>query len=395
MGSQAQYLSAAAVLFLVLFGNNAPTPLYPIWQQEFDLSTAAITGIHSTYPLGTILGLLYGGKLADQVGRRPILLIAMLCGIAGAGLLLLSESLTPLLAARLLNGVATGLASGPVVAAMVELEPYGNHARASWAGALITMVSASCGMFAATMIVWIAGMQLALALPFLIQLGLYGLAFILVVRLRETLPARSQKRWREADFAPRTIAIPAAVRVEFGIAAGTAFASWGLVGLWLGMAPTLVAVSLGTADIVHGGIAASIVLACSGATQIASYKLIDRISIVAGLVLTILALGAMAVFLAYPQLLTLYLAALLSGIGQGLAWQGSVRLINRISPVDQRAEAISALYIVVYAGVMLIFGVGLLADQVGVMEAVASLLVTLAILCAVIVWAGSKDRLGP
>jgi MFS family permease len=390
-GSQAKYIAAGAILFLVLFGNNAPTPLYPLWQQEFHLSTAATTGIHSAYPLGTILGLLFGGKLADQVGRRPILLVAAICGIVGATLLLLSHSLLPLLAARILNGVATGLASGPVVAAMVELETSGNHARASWAGALITTVAASCGMFVATMIVRTApAIELALTLPFILQIALYVLALVLVLKLRETLPQEWRKPWSQADFSPRAIAIPAAIRAEFRFAAGAAFTSWALVGLWLGMAPTLVMARLGSEHLVHGGIAASLMLASAGATQIVSSRLVDRRSIFIGMAVIVIALAAIALFIARPFLPTLYLAALLTGIGQGLAWLGSARLINRISPPEQRAEAVSALYIIVYAGVMLIFCVGLLADQLSLERAVVLLLVTLAVLTAATLFAGAR-----
>lgn len=381
--SQLQFLAASAVLFLVLFGNNAPTPLYPIWQQEFGLSTTATTAIHSAYPFGTIVGLLFGGKIADQIGRRPIIFIACLSGMAAAAIPLGFDTLFPLLLARFLNGIATGLASGPVVAVMVEAEPSGDHARASWGGALITMLAASCGMFLATMIVRYApSVELALTIPFLFQFLFYVGSLALVLYLHETLKPEWRKSWRNADLTPRAVGIPPEIRRDFGIAALVAFTTWSLVGFWLGMGPTIVAARIGTGELVHGGIAASIMLALAGITQLAFYRIPDRRSLMVGISLVALAIVAVGLFMLQPHLPLLYLAAVLTGVAHGLAWQGSARLVNRISPVDQRAETVSTLYIVVYGGVMFIFGVGLMADIVGIVNAVLGLMVLLGLLSA-------------
>src|ERR1700754_57637 len=83
LSPQGQYIAAAFVLFLILFGGNLPTALYPAWQQQFGLSTGTITGVYAVYPAGVVLGLLFGGRLADQLGRRPILAVAAFASILG------------------------------------------------------------------------------------------------------------------------------------------------------------------------------------------------------------------------------------------------------------------------------------------------------------------------
>jgi MFS family permease len=114
------------VLFLVLFGGNLPTPFYPLWQQQFGLSTGTITGVYAIYPAGVVLGLLFGGRLADQLGRRPILALAALASILGEACFIMAGSVALLFAGRLINGCAIGLLSGPAVAAITELKWMGS-----------------------------------------------------------------------------------------------------------------------------------------------------------------------------------------------------------------------------------------------------------------------------
>lgn len=244
--SRRNFTAACAVMFLALFFNNAPTPLYPIWQAEFGLGPAATTAVHSAYPIGTVLGLLFGGKIADQIGRRSVLLAASSLGLIGALLALYNETFVPLLLARLINGIATGLISGPITAAIIELEPRGCNARASWMTALMTTGSTSIGTFVATIIVTKAStVGAALTIPFVIQAMLYAAAALFVISIPETLPRVWRKTLSDVDFMPRSVRIPASNRLEFAFAISAAFIVWALTGLWLGLGPALAVSALG------------------------------------------------------------------------------------------------------------------------------------------------------
>ena len=150
---RAQYLAAAFVLFLVLFGGNLPTPLYPLWQQQFGLSTGTITGVYAVYPAGVVWGLLFGGRLADQLGRRPIMAFAALASILGEACLIIAGSVGLLFAGRLINGCAIGLLTGPAVAAIAELNPGGDRKKGAWLGALTTVTAIAFGPLLAALLV--------------------------------------------------------------------------------------------------------------------------------------------------------------------------------------------------------------------------------------------------
>src|SRR3954466_7968087 len=76
-------LSRAASLYLLasitvsfLAGSSAPTPLYPLYQNEWGFSSVAVTFIFGIYALALLGTLLVTGRLSDHLGRRPVLVVA-------------------------------------------------------------------------------------------------------------------------------------------------------------------------------------------------------------------------------------------------------------------------------------------------------------------------------
>src|SRR5215831_19221535 len=52
--------------------SSAPTPLYRLYQQGFDLSPLLLTVIFAAYAFSLLAALLTVGSLSDHVGRRPV-----------------------------------------------------------------------------------------------------------------------------------------------------------------------------------------------------------------------------------------------------------------------------------------------------------------------------------
>src|SRR3984885_15954113 len=123
------YLSPAASFYLLasmtvsfLAGSSAPTPLYPLYQSMWGFSPVMLTLVFGIYALAVLAALLVAGRLSDHLGRRPVLIVAA----AGQALVMLlfatAESVTGLLIARVVQGVATGAAIGAIGAAMIDLD---------------------------------------------------------------------------------------------------------------------------------------------------------------------------------------------------------------------------------------------------------------------------------
>src|SRR2546423_14350965 len=69
----------------LLASSNLPTPLYPTYQRAFELSPLGLTLVYSTYAGSVIVSLMLFGRLSDAVGRRLVLLPAVLLAVGAAG----------------------------------------------------------------------------------------------------------------------------------------------------------------------------------------------------------------------------------------------------------------------------------------------------------------------
>src|SRR5580704_8606137 len=117
-----------AVLFLMLFfASAAASPLYPVYQVQFGFSAATLTAVFAVYVLVLLVTLLFFGTVSDYLGRLPVILTALVFSVAGCAVFLAAHGVGALYAARSLQGIATGLASGAAGAALIELQPAGSQ----------------------------------------------------------------------------------------------------------------------------------------------------------------------------------------------------------------------------------------------------------------------------
>ena len=97
------YALAASVIGLGLFASITPSPLYHAYSVLWHFSPLTLTLIYATYAFGVLASLLLVGGVSDDVGRRPVLLVA-LGGLMAA---------TVLFIARRLRGLAVRGARDP------------------------------------------------------------------------------------------------------------------------------------------------------------------------------------------------------------------------------------------------------------------------------------------
>src|SRR3954468_21475359 len=118
------WLVAATLVFL-LFASSAPSPLYVVYQATWHFSPLTLTSVFAVYVLALLVALVFAGSLSDRVGRRPVLLLALGTQIAGMVLFALAHGVEAVFAARIVQGLATGVATGAISAALIDLQPPG------------------------------------------------------------------------------------------------------------------------------------------------------------------------------------------------------------------------------------------------------------------------------
>jgi MFS family permease len=89
----------------------APTPLYQQYQEGLGLMPTMLTVIFAAYVLSLLMALLTTGSLSDHIGRRPVILWALMLNIVAMIVFMTASSAAALTAARAVQGFATGLAA--------------------------------------------------------------------------------------------------------------------------------------------------------------------------------------------------------------------------------------------------------------------------------------------
>src|SRR4051795_5413233 len=117
------YGHVAAVIGLALFASSTPSPLYGTYRVLWGFSPLVLTLVYATYAVGVLAALLLAGRLSDDVGRRPVLLVSLAALMVASVVFALADSVAWLFVARGVQGLATGLVLGAASAALLDLHP--------------------------------------------------------------------------------------------------------------------------------------------------------------------------------------------------------------------------------------------------------------------------------
>src|SRR5438132_7606269 len=107
----------AATLVLFLFAAAAPSPLYAVYAARWRFSAIALTEVFAIYAIALLVALLLTGSLSDSLGRRRVILAALVIQLASIALFLLASGVGWLFAALVAYRVASGVASSALSAA--------------------------------------------------------------------------------------------------------------------------------------------------------------------------------------------------------------------------------------------------------------------------------------
>lgn len=111
----------ALILFTVTFAVNLQAPLYGAYAADSDVGATAVTIAFAAYVAGLMPTLLLLGGLSDRIGRRLPIAVALVLGGAATALLVLAPTFASLVAARILLGIGTALATTAGTAYMTEI----------------------------------------------------------------------------------------------------------------------------------------------------------------------------------------------------------------------------------------------------------------------------------
>jgi hypothetical protein len=332
-GRGTSHLGFLAFVLLCFFAaSSAPTPLYHLYQQAWGFSSVLLTVIFAVYALSLLATLLVFGSLSDYLGRRPVIWIGLLLEIVSMVLFIAATDVTWLIVARVLQGVATGIATSALGAAMLDSDAQ----QGPLLNSITPMFGMALGALGTSSLVEYAPLPMGLAYGLLLA-AFVGQAFYLL-RVAETVTPQPGVL---KTLRPR-LAVPAQARGTLLLVLPADIAAWALGGFFLSLAPSLLTAATGSTSVLNGGFAVA-ALTLSGAISIHTLRLrAPRLALLVGC--SFLATGV-SVILAAVNLGWLWLfftGAVVAGVGFGASFLGALRMLLPLAHAHERGALMAA-----------------------------------------------------
>ena len=377
LGSRATFWSAAAVLALCLWSSGAPSVLYPLYAQRWELTPAVTTAVFGTYPLALIVVLVLFGGLSDAVGRRRAMLMGVALIAASAIVFALAPHVGFLFAGRVLQGAGTGLALGAASAALVEHNVSKNPRFASSMATVATSTGLTLALIVSGALAQLVPLPLVLSYIVLLVLGI-GTLFALWATPDDRPEAAA--RWR-----PQPLRVPSGIRRTFVIATLSVSIAYCVGAIFLSLGAQMVRQFAHTTDMLIVGALLGTSSLAIGATALLLARVAAHVAVWTGAILSIASLGLMAMVAATGSIVLFLAWCLLGGIAYSFAFTGGLGLINKAAPARHRGATLSVLYLFAYLlQALTAIGAGALATAVGLGPAVDIMAPVLGVLCVAV-----------
>jgi MFS family permease len=336
------FWSIAAILCLYLAASAAPTPLYVVYQDEWGFSATTLTLVFAIYVFGLLATLLVLGRLSDHVGRRPMIAVSLALEAIAMVIFVFADGVTELALARVVQGVATGIALTAMGATLVDLDPPESPGLAGVVSGLAPIGGLAVGALVAGTLVEYGPLPTHL-IYILVLAGLAAAAFVALC-MPESGPRRPEAL---ASLRPR-LAVPARIRAEMLALVPITVASWALGGLYLSLGPSVTAQVFEMPNHVIGGLLVTLLCGTGAVTifLLRNWTFPRALNLAAGW----LAAG-MAVTLAGLLSESVVLAAVgtvVAGVGFGASGRGGFGILAAIARPEERGGLFAAFYVVSY-----------------------------------------------
>jgi MFS family permease len=336
------FWALAVMLGALLFASSAPSPLYVVYQAQWEFSAITLTSVFAVYALALLGALLVVGSISDHIGRRPVLFAALAVQVVAMLVFAGATGVGWLFAARILQGLATGTAMGALSAALLDLQPRSKPRLGALLGVVAPLTGLALGALAAGLLVDYGPAPTRLV--FWLLFAAFAIATLAALAIPETV--RRDGAWRRA-MRPR-LAVPRQMRPAFVAALPCLTATWALGGLILSLGASLTAGVLDQDSHLAGGLPIFVMAAVSAVASIRLRTTAPRATARGGLVGLIAGVGLALGALSAESSVLFLIGAAIAGLGFGPAFAGVFRALSEAAPADQRAALISSILAVAY-----------------------------------------------
>lgn len=375
-------------VFAVSWGANQFAPMQLVYREHLGLGSGSFTAMLGSYILGLIPALLYFGRVADRIGRRPVILAMVPVSIVSSVVLLLGAELPLLLyLGRVLAGLASGMAFGAGTAWMKELSVDAGPGVGARRAAVSLSAGFGCGaLFAGLIAQWLPAPEV---LTYVVHIALMAVALVLVWPVPDGhMPRTVQGSWR--------LSILSNPRFRWGV---VPWAPWvfGCATVSFVTLPPLVSDSVSELSIAFTGTIAALTLLTGAliqpwARRMARHDETLGVRIGVGIGVLGFAAGAGTAYADGPwSVVVILAAAVLLGAGYGILLISGLVAVGHIAPADELAQSVAVFYCLIYLGFAVPFVIALAAPHIGFGACFAA---AAALMCAALIF-GRLVRINP
>jgi MFS family permease len=309
----AVYATLTAITFSAV--SAAPTPIYRFYRETLGLTPFAITFIFAVYSFTMIAAFLTIARLSDYIGRKPMIVLAL--GLNAVALLLffVAGSAGALVAARAVQGVATGIALATLGALIADTAPQ-------WA-ATLNSVTAFMGLALGSLIsgVFVSFAPWPTHLVYAVLLGVTLGEMVILAWVAETT---SRKAGAWSGIRPK-LTVPKAAAAAMARLFPLTLSAWALGGFYLSLMPSLMIAATGVRSPLIGAAVVSALMVSGGVSSLATRALeagttvrASAASLAIGIVITLFAIAA-------GSPVGMFFGTIVAGAGFGASYGASLR----------------------------------------------------------------------
>ena len=350
----------ASILLTYLAASTAPSPLYALYREAWGFSALTLTLVFSTYAFTLLAALLVFGALSDFRGRREVIIASLVLEFASLLVFRHADSVGWLIAARALQGVATGIATSVLSAGMQDLHRE--------RGALLNSIAPLLGMGAGAL----GAGALAQFAPAPTRLVYDVLLAILAAQTLAAfwLPETVTRRAGAIGAMRPQLAVPKRARATLWQVLPVNTAQWALGGFYASLAPSLARIVTGLhSPLLGGAVVATLVL--SGAIAVLAVRTRPaRIALAGGTAALVLGLAVTLAGVQWHSTAAFFAGSLVAGLGFGSAFNGTLRSLVPLAEPHERAGLMSTFFVLSYLAFSVpAIAAGLAAGRVGLQAA--------------------------
>jgi predicted MFS family arabinose efflux permease len=326
-----------ALVLAVALGVNLQMPLYLRYAQAAGYGTSAIAIVFALYAATLVGFLLSLGGVSDRIGRRPVLALAIVTAMTATLLVMIVPSLEAVGVARVLQGLAVGLATSAGTAYAAELSSRPDAARSA-ARVITATVSGGFGFGALATALAIHAAPADAPLTYGLHVACAALALGLLALLPETRP-RSETAWMRKPVFPHGTRLMASAIIP----------AWTVTGILIAVVPSTLGAGL-PGSFSWPALALFLINLVGVAFQPLSSRMAPERSVRLGLVLLVagMALIAWAALARIPFLL-LCGAAVAGSAAYGFIFTGGLTAVS-VAAGAERARASAGFFLFAYIG---------------------------------------------